>query len=115
MPRKKAMENPISPKRPPAKTLEGRENQMIALAVDLAEEQLRNGTASSQVITHYLRLGSTRNKLELEKIRHENAMLEAKTKAYQNSEDVKKLMEDALNAMRSYSGGYRGESDDPVE
>ena len=89
MPRKKALERSLSPKRPPAKTPEGREQQMISLAVDLAEEQLRNGTASSQVIVHYLKLASTREKLEQEKIRHENAMLEAKTKAYENSEDVK--------------------------
>lgn len=115
MPRKKALERSISPKRPPAKTPEGREQQMISLAVDLAEAQLRNGTASSQVIVHYLKLASTREKLEQEKIRHENAMLEAKTKAYENSEDVKKLMEDALNAMRTYSGGYKGEADGVIE
>ena len=105
------MEKPISPKRPPARTPEGRENQMIALAVDLAEKQLREGAASATVITHYLKLASTREALEQEKIRHENAMLEAKTKAYENSEDVKRLMEEALSAMRSYSGGYAGENE----
>lgn len=115
MPRRKALEKPISPKRPPAATPEGRENQMIALAVDLAEERMQSGKASDQLILHYLKLASTREKLEQEKIRHENAMLAAKTKAYENSEDVKKLMEDALNAMRTYSGGYKGEADGAAE
>lgn len=110
MPRRKAVERPISPRRPPAKTPEGRENQMISMAVDLAEEQLRNGTASSQVIVHFLKLASSREKLEQEKLRQENEMLKAKTKAYGDSEDMKRLMEEALNAMRSYSGGYAGEN-----
>lgn len=81
-----------------------RENQLIALAVDRAEQQIREGTASSQIIVHYLKLASTREKLEQEKIRRENEMLQAKTKAYANAEDIKHLMEDALDAMRTYSG-----------
>lgn len=80
------------------------------MAVDLAEEQLRDGTASSQVIVHFLKLASSREKLEQEKLRQENEMLKAKTKAYGDSEDMKRLMEEALNAMRSYSGGYAGEN-----
>lgn len=98
------------PKMRPALTPESRENQMISLAVDLAEQQLRDGTASSQVITHFLKLGTTRAELEKEKLRRENAMLEAKTKAYQSSEEIKELYEGAIKAMRIYQG--QGDPDD---
>ncbi|MDY5960093.1 MAG: hypothetical protein SPJ53_01975 [Lactobacillus amylovorus] len=94
----------------PALTPESRENQLIALSVDLAEKQLREGTASSQVITHFLKLGSTKNQLELEKIRHENALLEAKTQSIQSAKRVEELYENALNAMRDYSG-HGGQDD----
>lgn len=89
----------------PALSPEARENQMIALAVDLAEQQLRDGTASSQVITHFLKLGTTRAELEKEKLKRENKVLEAKAKAYESSEEIKSLYENALKAMRKYSGG----------
>ena len=94
----------------PALTPESRENQLIALSVDLAEKQLREGTASSQVITHFLKLGSTKNQLELEKIRHETALLEAKTQSLQSAKRVEELYENALNAMRDYSG-HGGQDD----
>lgn len=94
----------------PALTPESRENQLIALSVDLAEKQLREGTASSQVITHFLKLGSTKNQLELEKIRHENALLEAKTQSLQSAKRVEELYENALNAMKDYSG-HGGQDD----
>lgn len=90
--------------RPPAKTPEGRENQLISLAVDLAEKQLMEGTASAQVITHYLKLGTTREELEKEKLKRENELLKAKAEAYQSSKEVEKLYQQALAAMRSYSG-----------
>lgn len=92
------------PKLRPALTPEARENQMIALAVDLAEQQLRDGTASSQVITHYLKLGSTREKLEKEKIEEENKMLRAKTKSLESMEHIESLYKEAIDAMRLYSG-----------
>lgn len=88
----------------PALTPEARENQLISLAVDLAEQQLREGTASSQVITHYLKLGSTREKLERERLEEENKLLRAKTKAYDNADEIKILYTDALKAMRNYAG-----------
>jgi len=94
----------------PALTPEGRENQMISLAIDLAEQQLREGTASSQVITHYLKLGSTRERLERERLEEENRLLKAKTKAIENAEEVKLLYEQALKAMRNYGG--QGEPDE---
>ena len=88
----------------PALTPESRENQLVSLAVDLAEEQLRNGTASSQVITHYLKLGSTREKLERERLEEENKLLRAKTKALEDQKEIKELYADALRAMRNYGG-----------
>lgn len=88
----------------PALTPEAREGQLVALAVDLAEEQLRNGTASSQVITHYLKLGSTRAELEREKLRKENELLKAKTEAIQAARDIKDMYENAISAMKLYSG-----------
>jgi hypothetical protein len=94
----------------PALTPESRENQLISLSVDLAEKQLREGTASSQVITHFLKLGSTKNQLELEKIRHENALLEARTQSLQSAKRVEELYENALNAMKDY-GGHGGRDD----
>lgn len=88
----------------PALTPEARENQLIALAVDVAEEQLRNGTASSQVITHFLKLGTTRAELEKEKLVRENELLRAKAKALDSAEEIKVLYADALKAMRNYAG-----------
>lgn len=88
----------------PALSPEARENQMISLAVDLAEQQLRDGTASSQVITHFLKLGTTRYELEKEKLRKENNVLEAKAKAYASSEEIKELYDNAIKAMRDYGG-----------
>lgn len=94
----------------PATTPEARENQLISLAVDLAERQLREGTASSQVITHYLRLGSSREKLEKERLEEENNLLRAKAKAIDSTEEMKVLYKDAIKAFRTYSG--HGDEDD---
>lgn len=94
----------------PALSVEARENQLISLAVDLAEQQLRDGTASSQVITHYLKLGSTREKLENELKMKELELMAAKTKQINNSEDSKIIYEQALKAMRNYAG--QGEPDE---
>lgn len=88
----------------PAITPEARENQLIALAIDRAEQQLRDGTASSQVITHYLKLGSSKERLEQEKMELENKLLIARTEAIQSAKDVEKLYKEALDAMKNYSG-----------
>ena len=90
--------------RPPDLTQEGRENQLISLAIDLAEKQLSEGTASSQVITHYLKLGSTKERLEKEKLEKENELLKAKTESIQSAKRVEELYREALNAMKRYSG-----------
>lgn len=96
-----------SPERPPrrrATTPEARENQVIAAAVDLAEKQLLEGTASSQVITYYLKLGSSRERLEQERLRQENALLAAKAEMLASQKNMEKVYEEALIAMSSYSG-----------
>ena len=94
----------------PALTPEARENQMISLAVDLAERQLQEGTASSQVITHYLKLGSMRERLEREKLEEENKLLKARTAQIQSMKRVEELYAEAIKAMRNYSG--QGEQDE---
>jgi hypothetical protein len=88
----------------PATTLESRENQVIAAAYDLAEQQIREGKASSQVITHFLKLGSTREQLEKERLTHENALLVAKADSLASQAKMEVLYSEALDAMRSYQG-----------
>ena len=92
------------PRRRPATTEEGRENQLVSLAVDLVEKQLIDGTASSQVITHYLKLGSTRERLEQERLTRENQLLVSKVEAMESGKKVEELYAEALSAMRSYAG-----------
>lgn len=88
----------------PGLSIEARENQLIAMAVDVAEKQLAEGTASSQVITHFLKLGTTKALLEKEKLKNENELLQAKAKAIESAEEFKVLCEEAINAMKSYGG-----------
>ena len=111
MPRKKASLSSEPRKRMrPALTPEARENQLISLAVDLAEQQLRDGTASSQVITHYLKLGSTKERIEKEILEKQKMLIEAKTQSLQSQQRIDALYEEAIKAMRTYSGN--GESED---
>lgn len=100
------------PRRRPATTLDARENQMIALAVDLAEKQLRDGTASAQVINHYLKLGTSRERLEQEKLTRENELLQTRSEAIASAKKVEELYATALDAMRSYAGQAMQEMDD---
>lgn len=88
----------------PAVSPEARENQLISLAVDLAEKQLMEGTASSQVITHYLKLGSTKEKIEKEILEKQKELIDAKTENLKSAKKVEELYADALSAMRDYSG-----------
>lgn len=99
--------------RKPATTDVGRENQLISLASDLAERQLSDGSASSAVITHYLKLGSTREKLEQKRIENENLLLSAKVDQLASAKKVEELYSKALDAMREYSGG--GESEEGLD
>lgn len=97
-------------KRRTATTPEARENQMISYAMDLAEQQILDGTASSQVITHFLKLGTEKERLEREKLKQENELLKAKAHALESSEEMKKMYEEAIKVMRTYSGN--GDPDD---
>lgn len=90
--------------RRPAFTPEARENQMIALAVDLAEQQLREGTASSQVITHFLKLGSSKERIEQEILIEQKKLVTAKTENLKSIKHIEELYKGALKALRSYSG-----------
>ena len=97
----------------PALTPEARENQLISLAVDLAEKQLLEGTASSQVITHYLKLGSSKERIEKEIIEKQKELISAKTDAIKSTETSEKLLKEAISAFRRYSGnGSREEDED---
>ena len=107
---KKSDSSGSSKKIRPALTPEARENQLISLAVDLAEQQLRDGTASSQVITHYLKLGTTRERLEKELLEREVELKKAKTESIQSAERIEKLYSEAITAMRNYGG--RGDPDE---
>lgn len=92
------------PRRRPATTPEGRENQLIVLATDLAERQLEEGTASAQVISHYIKLGSTREALEQQRLRYENELLQVRAENIRAQENREKLYEEAIKAMRQYTG-----------
>lgn len=88
----------------PAISPEARENQLISLAIDLAEKQLIEGTASSQVITHYLKLGSTKEKLEKEILEKQKTLIEAKAETLKSSKRIEELYSKAIKAMKEYSG-----------
>ena len=116
MPKKKESGSEVAPrKRRPALTVEARENQMISLAIDLAEKQLREGTASAQVITHYLKLGTMKEKLERENLIEDNKLKRAKTEAIARNEKIEELYADAIKAMSLYSGHSRREDYDDEE
>ncbi len=92
----------------PAIDPEARENQMIALAMDLAEQQMIDGTASSQVITHYLKLGATKERIEKEKLELELELIKAKTENLQSAKRIEQLYAEALDAMKTYGGRKDG-------
>lgn len=96
----------------PALTPEARENQLINLAYDLAEKRLREGTASSQEVTHFLKMGSARERLEQERIRSENSLAQAKIENMQSQERSEELYKDAMEAFKSYVGGSSDDSND---
>ena len=101
--RGKKSEDIIPPLRP-ALSPEARENQMAALAMDLVEQRLRDGTASSQETTHFLKLVSSKAVLERDRLREENKLLKAKTEALQSQKKTEELYEEAIKAMRRYNG-----------
>lgn len=102
----KATSSTSEPKRKlrPAISPEAREDQLISLAMDCAEQQLMDGTASSQVITHFLKLGTAKYIYETEKLRNETELVKAKTEAMESAKKVEELYANALNVMKTYKG-----------
>lgn len=96
----------------PALTPEARENQLIYLATELAEQQLKDGTASSQVITHYLKLGSTKERIEKEILEKQKELISAKTEALQSTKKIEELYANAITAMRQYNGHINSDEDE---
>lgn len=94
----------MASRRQPARSPEAQENRMISKAIDLAEKQLDEGTASQQVIIHYLRLGDQKRKLEMEKLRRENELLRAKTEAIESAQRSEELYANAIEAIKTYTG-----------
>lgn len=102
--RRKDVEPNDTPRRPPATTPEGREHEMIALAFNVVEDRLRNGTATSQETVHFLRLGTEDVKLQREKLRKENILLEARAEQLGRVDRMEELLDGALKAFRGYTG-----------
>lgn len=98
--------------RPPAKTPQDRENQVIAAAYDLAEKQILAGTASSQVITHFLKLGSEKERLEREILESQKKLMDAKTEHLESAKRIEELYNNAISAMRHYNGADNYENQD---
>ena len=98
--------NPPEPKKPrrPAIDPENRENQLIALTYDLVEQRIRDGTASSQETTHFLKLATTKYRLEMENLNLQKELIAAKTESMKSVKRSEELMEEALKAFRSYAG-----------
>lgn len=99
--------------RRPASSMEEQENRMVALSMDLAEKQLREGTASAQVITHFLKIGSTKERLEREILGEQKSLISAKTQAYKSADEQAEMYKAAIRAMGIYSGdGAEGEGEE---
>lgn len=106
-------EKPKKAKRtPPALTAEGRENQLISLAYDLVEQRLRDGTATSQETTHFLKMGSLKERKELEIMEKQSILLDAKADALASTKRIEELYTNAIEAMKSYNGGKVEETDE---
>lgn len=104
-----------SSKRPPARTPEERENQLISAAFDLAERKILDGTASSQVITHFLRLGTERERLERDILRSQQKLVDAKTENLASTKRIEDLYLDAIAAMKHYNGSDRNDEDTDIQ
>lgn len=109
---KQTKESASSTKTRKAMSVEAREDQLISLAVNLAEQKLRDGTASPAIITHYLKLGSTKERLEKEMLAEQMKLVEAKTEALQTAKNIEALYADAISAMQAYNGKGRDNDDE---
>lgn len=113
--RRKNSDQSVGRLRAPALDPEAREQQLIAMAVDVAERKLLDGTASNQLVCHYLKLATTREQLEKEKLRKEILQLEAKTQAIQSTARLEELFLKATNAMKSYGSSINSDDAEDVE
>lgn len=111
MPRGKVV-NQTPKRRSPGQSLEARENRLILLATNLVEERLLNGTASAQEVTQILKLGTTRERLEQERLRNENALSQAKKASIESEQRKDSLYQEALDAFRRYSGNLTPDEED---
>ena len=111
--KKKPVTLPDNYTMPPATSPEARENELIALAYDLVEQRLRQGTATSQETVHFLKMGSVRQQEELSKLRSENELLRAKTESIQSSHTSEQLYREAIAAMQSYKPTQEDDIRDP--
>lgn len=100
----KASDNRPNIKSPPVTSDEAREQQLVALAFDLVEQRLRDGTASAQETVHFLKLGSSKEKLERQIREEEKKLVVAKTSAIEAEKDLKVLTEEAIKAIKVYNG-----------
>lgn len=107
---KTASQTNVRPPLRPAISPENRENQLTNLAYDLVEQRLRDGTATSQETTYFLKQGSSKYKYEIERLQEENKLLRAKTEALESNKDTKEMYENAIKAMKLYQG--RGDDDE---
>ena len=96
---------------PPSLSPEAREQRIVGMAMELAEQQIKDGTASAAVITHFLKIGSTEERLRREKLEEENKLLRAKTEALQSAKRSEELMQEAIAAFQNYSRGYHQEDE----
>lgn len=100
---------------PISRSIEESETRCIAYATRLAEQQLADGTASSQIITHYLKLGSEKSRYEAEKLKYETELIKAKTKAVESQQQTEELIRDAVKAFKHYNGQDEDDVDDDKE
>lgn len=91
-------------RRRPATTPEEREHRLINLSYDAAEEQIKEGRATSQLLVHFLRLGTEQASLEKERLRGENALLEARVDSLASAKRIEELYSEAMKAFSSYQG-----------
>lgn len=101
---KQTNEKPAARKEPPALTIKAREDQMIAYADEEAEKRIRSGKASDSLLLHYLKLGTSKNELEKAKLEQETELAKAKVESLKQAEETKAMYEEAIKAMRIYSG-----------
>ena len=112
MPRPSRVSDGATRLRAPAMNPEDREDQMVALAFDLVEKRLREGTASAQETVHFLKFGSSRERLERDRLKSENELLRQKTESLQSSKNIELLYNEAIKAMKTYNGHGRDDEDE---